>query len=767
MEAEVSTHQSRVIVVRNELEQTSDDAETIELALVYFPGALIPSESYVTLAKSLQDVLRSARVKLHVAIAAAHRGMGDLLCAAFTPGGYSRHHFDACLAALRHEASFTPRVGQLFIAGHSMGGLHACISAMECTLPTEEASQSDAPNMSNHGLAVCAGVILHGSYATTTYLATPNCPPVATILGDRDGLVRLSHTATHRRDHVRPLTSSISEEVTRTPLVILPGISHTSFTAGASTGYVHARDLHPAIPASAALASIAAATAAFILMTACSPSTPAAPSTFPRMDPGAERTPATQHRAHAAHSAATFLAHHLQHDSAHYLRPYTDALQRDLDGSTCMDAQRELIAVASAPGVAIAVQMPTLMHEQEPRWRAPRALRRDALAKTTPTVGAPGPACTGRSRHGLQDLEAGSGDGAEVSVRPCAALTLRRHPGFRMSVPAAPTRLRCKLVAPATARAAQQQQQQPVAAQQERPAAAGVGAGAAGAAATEPAERDGAMSQHACERVTDHPAPSHMVHVELQHMATAEGGPDACAPCMTGGARVKEAQTQPRVKVVLRVIRARAQAGGPAVGGGARARVGAYAAARMNRATMQRVLDKLPAHIRELYCTSPRRLQFGVDMEARSRTRWLHASLRFEDAPALGTSAAHAPAGSKSSQGRGGGEGGRRASRHAGRVVDGAVRPSLSHLDRREQGAREGGVVLRSPRCTAGGDGVQCYTLLSEAQAYEYVLYGSQTGGTIGVEGGVLARAAGGGAAMVQPDIWRPPAFEICSATLP
>lgn len=171
--------------------------------------------------------------------------------------------------------------------------------------------------------------------------------------------------------------------------------------------------------------------------------------------------------------------------------------------------------------------------------------------------------------------------------------------------------------------------------------------------------------------------------------------------------------------------------------------------------------------MRELYRRSPRRLQFGADLEARSLTRWLHASLRFEDAPALGASAAHAPAGSTSSQVQGGGEGSRTASRHAVYVGDRGARPSLINSDRREQGAVEGGVVLRSPRFTAGEDGVRCYTLLSEAQAYEYVLYGSQTGGTIGVEGGVLARVAGGGAAIVQPDIWLPPAFEACSATLP
>lgn len=727
--AAISTDRPGVIVVRYEPEEKETVGEAVEAALIYFPGALIPAENYVSLARDLQAALRSAAVRLHVVIASGHRGIVDLLRAGFTPIRYCRQQFSACIAALRDQASFTPTPQQLFIAGHSMGGMHATVTALNCQLPVEEAVNVSDVDSSLEKSAACAGVVLHGSYATAAYLTAAASPPVATILGDRDGLVRLSHIATRRRQHLQSANANTSTEASRTPLVILPGVSHASFAAGAMTGFVRARDLAATIPPASAAASIAGATAAFLLTVICDTATPQGeapvPATVAHPQPdhttstapsqGPPQTVAQKHRRVAAQSASAFFLHHLQHDTTLYLDPYTDALQRDLDGITCMDAQREVLSLSggldsgskhcgSGAGAAAAVLPATLMHEQPRRLRAPPRLRRDAFASAA--VGD----STGGAKHGT----APSGDAP--SVRPCASLTLRRPPGFRISIPAAPTRLRCKLAVPRALRAAGEQR--------------------SGA--------HGATARPAVAAIYSH--------------ATAAGQPSivpeptaAAASCGGGGSGAATAHSEliPAAHVTQAPV---ADAPAPHE----QRRLSAYTVANMNKRIVERVIRKLPQHIQELYRTAPRPLVFGHDVDVRSASQWLHAELLFHDlscGPTCNGPASREVPGPAFPHDSSGDTAAAGCATRAARWAN-TERPCCgSRPDVR-------GVMLQSPRFVAEAERVLCCTLLSEAQAYEYVLYGShRVPLSERAQAECLARAAQGtgGSTVVPPAIWQRP----------
>lgn len=111
------------------------------------------------------------------------------------------------------------------------------------------------------------------------------------------------------------------------------------------------------------------------------------------------------------------------------------------------------------------------------------------------------------------------------------------------------------------------------------------------------------------------------------------------------------------------------------------------------------VLEKLPEHVRASYACAPQRLVFGADIMASCMSDWLKSELVFEKRPSEEHSKAH--------------------------------NASIA--------AEKTAVLLRavcfetpvdtSAECS--DPGTFCCTLLSETQAYEYILYESQREGSI------------------------------------
>eukprot|EP00892_Ulva_mutabilis_P002016 jgi/Ulvmu1/11815/UM080_0026.1 len=602
----------------------------IELGLIYYPGAMVPPKAYIALVQKVQETLRSDSIALHAVIARGLATTYNMFRGLLTPVSYATLSLNGALAALESCTAFKPAASQLFLAGHSMGGKQANTTAVRCRLPASHATPT-TPDGPNATPAVCAAVILHASYIAPDILAAfqASTPPIASILGDRDGLIQLSQFAGHRAKEVNAAIPDAAERARRVPLAVLPGVAHISFADNQNTTYVRPRDLAPTLPLPAATASIASSTAAFILMNAFGHSGSSAPSAT---SAPADATDPAAARAASARAAADFFSQHLADDTKQYLDPFTAAMQQDVDGTTCMEAQDAVLSAPAPSGhgnsssADIKVQIPTPISDI-PRQGLMAMLfgAHDSLAGSTPSAQ--------RQEGAASD---GTGDGVGVEVRPCAALRLR-GPRTRMSIPAAPLRLTCKLITVRGLRA-----------------------------------------------------------------AIAQAGPEGDSE----GSSTEEADG-----------------------------LDAFTCARANAAAVARVLQTLPWHVCELYRTSPLRLCFGADIEIGSAAEWAKAELVFESV-------------SKDDE--------------APQVLPPSDLPDSMHGGHVEGGSV--GMVLRSPRYMAdvekGAGGVLCCAVLSEAQAFEYILYGSQrgpgAGETVGDDDGqgpVLARAAACAVPVVAPQV--------------
>ena len=280
-----------------------------EAALIYYPGALVDPKHYVNLCGVIQTKLQEAGVAMHVAIPPCP----PFTAAMFTPEGQitaGTSMLHAALDALLTNCGFKGSPDQVFLAGHSHGGVLASAAAFAGHDPDAAAAPP------------CRSIAMHGAYITPSFNTRHalTAVPVAEILGRRDGLIRLNNIAMH---HVA-LEENIPDAVDRAriaPVAILPGASHTSFSDGASTVYVAPKDLPPTQAVAAATDDIAAATARFIL------------ATYPYADKG------------AAASAAAALAESTQHADRAYFDVYRDALARDKTGATCRTLQQLLLGL--------------------------------------------------------------------------------------------------------------------------------------------------------------------------------------------------------------------------------------------------------------------------------------------------------------------------------------------------------------------------------------------------------------------------------------
>jgi len=309
-----------------------------------------------------------------------------------------------------------------------------------------------------------------------------------------------------------------------------------------------------------------------------------------------------------------------------------------------------------------------------------------------------------------------------VEAHACAVLQERRPRDFRLSVPAAPLRLSCRMLLPEAVRhTADLCRAHPLAVMH---VTSGGSASVVDTGADECHDTKHAVQLPPVDRDTLHTPAS----------PSAEHGAEACS--------VQEVRD---------------------VGHGAD---DLYRCARMNAAVVAGVLRKLPHHTRELYHTSPLRLCFGEDIQMGSAAEAAAAELAFEPlaadcgppipvqrggaADGASDAACDAPAAHACSTA------GQAEVECLGKK--GTCLGSAERLEG-ESAAGGGGMRVRSPvHVSRGGDagegGVLTCTVMSEAQAFEYILYGSQRGAEERVaEGCVLARAAGCGVPVTTPEL--------------
>lgn len=183
------------------------DSRTAPTLLVHFPGAFCPADSYTSFAQATQAAALSQGVSMCVCIVKYPPnwipflwGSGILL----RPGQLLRMLTDAISelhnfledqqagssSATTSSSGPDPRGGgftSLFLSGHSLGSVN--IQALSALL----SSNSNSKELPEGAADVPAlrGLILLGGYLQNDKEDLPGVP-VATILGDRDGLVKLS-----------------------------------------------------------------------------------------------------------------------------------------------------------------------------------------------------------------------------------------------------------------------------------------------------------------------------------------------------------------------------------------------------------------------------------------------------------------------------------------------------------------------------------------------------------------------------------------------
>ena len=576
-----------------------------QAALIYFPGALVDAAHYVPLSHAIQSQLETAGISLHVALtpsaqSPALKSTQDCISASLSG-------VEAALEALKETCGFDGPAAQLIFGGHSMGAtlaLHAAFS--------DPASSTQPPLATPR----CRCILSHASYTPPPYrtLKCIQAAPIADILGDRDGVIRLSSIAPVQ-DEIDAIVPEPSGRARVAPVAILPGVNHASFANSQTTAYAAPRDLPATVSAAAATAAIAKASAEFIGMT--DPDAPAA----------------------AVHAAASFFEHSTQHARDNYFDVYRNALARDMAGDTCRGLQEVLLGLQPCMGLPLSPRNPedTGFSSEQVAVLQPRAWNTEPpLDPDTPSNEYDWPFLSCKPKLFVEGGTEGAGEGAEaapprgrVQPWPQSSLALRGAPdGWLASIPCAPTKLRCKLKSGHAVGTA---------------LASGVGAYPGG-----PTYSDGPASEP--------PAPG----------AAAAGPP----PASGGGGGMPEGMRE----------RQRAEA----------ERLDPFTAARMNEHVVRSVLSALPEAVRERYERSPRRLAFGPDVHTERPPEWAASELSFVDLL-------------------------------EGSADKGGWQP----------GAGEGRVVLQSRRAaTAPGEtrfsGMLYCTVISEAQAFDYIMYESQ-----------------------------------------
>eukprot|EP00892_Ulva_mutabilis_P001153 jgi/Ulvmu1/11038/UM007_0219.1 len=608
-----------------------------EAALIYFPGALIEPESYIPLLRAIQSRLEQAGVALH-AVAQSP----DIPTASLGPGAegqkeLSSHMLETALGTLRTSCGFEGTPDKLIFAGHSFGSYLATAAAF-----SDPSFADGVGGLTPIKQPRCRALLSHGTCTPPDHVSFQNLQavPVAEILGERDGLIRLCNVVRAQSD-TDLCVPTPADRARIAPVAILPNVNHASFSNGSTNPYAAARDLPATAPLAATTAAIADASAQFIIAT----------------DPGAN--------AAAARAAVSFFERSTRSAREDFFDVYREALARDTRGDTCREAQELVLGMKSCMGPPIAPPKAEDFGFSEERVTVAQPCTWKTVPPEdpdTPFFEHDAPFLVSKPKlfeeGGAADGGAGGGEGGsvrELSVRrlqvwPQSSLALRAASAVP-STPGAPMKLRCKLKSGHAVAAA---------------LAAGIGISPGGPAGE----------------------------------VAGDSGSATAAPRQpaTGSRKVwgKPRTMEPDFRKALEEERER---------------LDPFMAARINEHIVRSVLSRLPQHVQDMYACSPRRLAFGPDMHELMAPKWAALELSFVDL-----------------------------------LSD---KQELSGSAEWQPGPGEGRVVLRSPRSgSLIGDtrfnGMLYCTVISEAQAFEYIMYESQKGEGVEVdtEGVLVAKPA-------------------------
>jgi pimeloyl-ACP methyl ester carboxylesterase len=182
------------------------------VVLLYFPGALCHPESYIDLMEVTQQAARKYNIEF---LACILRYPGEQPATGMS-AEQARELAQAARAEIQAEFDIQPDENNTFLAGHSLG------SALAQQVACLEAQAGRG----------CKGAIVHAGWYREDSM---RCEvPVCTILGDRDGVIRLSHAATQRHKALLKHAQAAAR-ARHCPIAILAGLSHTSFANGRTT----------------------------------------------------------------------------------------------------------------------------------------------------------------------------------------------------------------------------------------------------------------------------------------------------------------------------------------------------------------------------------------------------------------------------------------------------------------------------------------------------------------------------------------------------
>jgi hypothetical protein len=198
-----------------------------EKAFVLVHGAKVNEKFYVELATSIQ---KASPLRLWVGIPSF---------AIDTPNPLQiKSAVKGSVTAIEKAGNWTANSSDVFLAGHSLGGVFA---------PSVAASEN------------YAALVEFGSYVTQGNDITTMKQPVLTLGGELDGLTRVSRIALE----YQKMATLSADEMWRKPVVVIPGVCHSQFC---NDGFVvqPGHDLKPEVSYQEAHETIAEVTAQFL-----------------------------------------------------------------------------------------------------------------------------------------------------------------------------------------------------------------------------------------------------------------------------------------------------------------------------------------------------------------------------------------------------------------------------------------------------------------------------------------------------------------------
>jgi pimeloyl-ACP methyl ester carboxylesterase len=257
-----------------------NSAHKLSAVLVYLPGANVPTDAYLPIARALQSEFDAHNASLTVLLV-RYQTLFDM---DFPPFWSPESMVTEALGYINDLGDNNP----LFVGGHSLGAILGQIIAYK-----------------EEGMHSYSGVILHSGYVMDKYRRTDQLKvPTITLSGTRDGLNRLTYLAMQYNDlrsHDRYLYDS--------PAALIEGMNHMQLAGGLYNAYNRLKDLTPTITADEAVRQTAAHSALFLL-------------NCMKLEVDLQE-----------------MFDLVEQSELQFFRPYIAAIQADVSGETCVSAQ--------------------------------------------------------------------------------------------------------------------------------------------------------------------------------------------------------------------------------------------------------------------------------------------------------------------------------------------------------------------------------------------------------------------------------------------